>query len=126
MNDGVGIAEAARASGLTAHTLRYYERIGLIVPPPRDASGQRRYTTHDIEWLETLTKLRATGMPIAIMLRYAELVRRGDHTRNARQQLLEEHRAEVVARIKELQRDLKFIDLKIAHYCGESPLKETA
>lgn len=125
MNDGIGIAEAARASGLTAHTLRYYERIGLIVPPPRDASGQRRYTEGDIGWLETLTKLRATGMPIATMLRYAELVRRGEHTHAARMGLLEEHRAEVVARINELQRDLKFLDMKISHYSG-SALKESA
>jgi DNA-binding transcriptional MerR regulator len=75
MEPGITIQEAAQRSGLTAHTLRYYERIGLIHEVGRDVSGHRSYAEQDLEWLAFLTKLRTTGMPIADMCRYAELRR---------------------------------------------------
>ncbi|WP_219468434.1 MerR family transcriptional regulator [Nonomuraea rhizosphaerae] len=114
------IQEAARRSGLSAHTLRYYERIGLIHSVGRDGSGHRDYVETDIRWLAFLTKLRSTGMPIADMCRYAELRRMGEHTFAERQALLERHRERVRARIAELTEDLQVLDHKIATYGGRA------
>jgi DNA-binding transcriptional MerR regulator len=110
------IAEVAALSGLSAHTLRYYERIGLLDPVARVHGGQRRYDAEDLAWLAFLQRLRATGMPIRHMQRYAELRRRGDSTLAARRAVLEAHRDEVLERIAELQRDLATVTDKITHY----------
>ncbi|MFI6323460.1 MerR family transcriptional regulator [Nonomuraea sp. NPDC050556] len=110
------IQEAARRTGLTAHTLRYYERIGLIHSVGRNGSGHRDYDEHDLTWVVFLTKLRTTGMPIADMCRYVELARMGDHTRKERKKMLEEHRDRVRARITELTQDLAALDYKINSY----------
>ena len=115
--DGLTIAEAAERTGISAHTLRYYERIGaLLEPPERAASGHRRYTERDISWITLLTRLRATGMPIATLLRYADLARAGHATAAERRALLIAHRDEVAARIEGLRRDLELIDYKIDSY----------
>ena len=74
------IDEVARRTGLTAHTLRYYERIGLIAPVPRASGGQRRYATADLDWIEFLLRLRDTRMPVAQMLVFARLRAEGDAT----------------------------------------------
>lgn len=111
------IAQVAQRTGLTAHTLRYYERAGLMLePPPRGDNGHRRYTERDTEWIRLLTRLRASGMPIAAMRRYAELVRRGQDTYAARKELLEAHRADVIAKIEQLKDDLEIVDHKIDLY----------
>ncbi|MCF6471580.1 MerR family transcriptional regulator [Nonomuraea sp. MG754425] len=110
------IQEAARRSGLSAHTLRYYERIGLIHSVGRNSSGHRDYAEEDLRWLEFLTRLRTTGMPIAEMCRYAELRRRGPHTADERRELLESHRERVSSRIAQLTQDLKVLDYKIDNY----------
>lgn len=75
--DKLTIQEAAQATGLTTHTLRYYERIGLIHPIDREENTRRRYSTDDIGWIDFLTKLRATGMSIKDMQKYAKLQRQG-------------------------------------------------
>ncbi|HST84891.1 MAG TPA: MerR family transcriptional regulator [Kineosporiaceae bacterium] len=116
MIEGLGIAEAASTIGLTAHTLRYYERIGLAGEPPRGPDGRRRYTEQNLDWLRLITRLRSTGMSIAEMCRYAELVREGPDTVGERRELLESHRDVVRQRIAELQRDLAVIDTKIEKY----------
>ena len=111
------IAEAAERTGLSTHTLRYYERIGALrEPPERDPSGHRRYNERDVSWIVLLTCLRATGMPIAALLRYAELARQGTATAADRKEILLAHRAEVVARIERLGENLAMIDHKIAGY----------
>jgi len=71
------IAEAAGQAGVSAHTLRYYERAGLLAPIERDASGHRRFTAEEVEWIVVCTRLRATGMPIRRIRAYASLVRDG-------------------------------------------------
>src|SRR5215470_2330059 len=109
------VSEAAEKAGLTGHTLRYYERVGLVWSIGRDGAGHRRYTPSQVEWLILLTKLRATGLPIAGMLRYAELVRSGGGEQE-RLDLLRTHRAHVQARLAELTADLALIDYKIAIY----------
>jgi DNA-binding transcriptional MerR regulator len=116
MITGMTIQETAERTGLTAHTLRYYERIGLVWEVDRDSSGHRRYTEDDVGWLVLLTRLRATGMPVRDMLRYAELARRGPQTLAARVELLEEQRERVLARIGELQSDLDLLNYKITAY----------
>ncbi|MFB7946015.1 MerR family transcriptional regulator [Kitasatospora phosalacinea] len=115
------IGEVAAASGLSAHTLRWYERIGLLEPVDRSHAGQRRYSDADLARLAFLTKLRLTGMPVADMVRYVELLRAGDGTRAERRELLVAHRAEVRQRLADLHATLAVIDLKIEHY-GTPPL----
>ncbi|MGW4378663.1 MerR family transcriptional regulator [Kitasatospora sp. NPDC004531] len=115
-----GISEVSAASGLSAHTLRWYERIGLLDPVDRSHAGQRRYSDADLARLAFLTKLRLTGMPVADMVRYVELVRDGNSTRADRRQLLVDHRAEVRQRLADLHATLAVIDRKIELY-GEPP-----
>ena len=112
----VGIREAGRRTGLKPHTLRYYERIGLILHIERDDAGHRLYDDSALSWLVFLTKLRATGMSIQQMCRYADMVREGQATVDARREMLEEHRADVVARIEELTGLLDVLDFKINMY----------
>ncbi|MFC8584926.1 MerR family transcriptional regulator [Streptomyces sp. NPDC057217] len=118
------ISEVAALTGLTAHTLRWYERIGLMPHVDRSHTGQRRFTRRDLDWLAFVGKLRLTGMPVADMVRYAEMVRTGDHTREERRELLEATRRDVLARIDELRDTLAVLDVKIGHYgtvCGGTP-----
>ena len=111
------ISDAAEASGLTAHTLRYYERAGLMLDPvARAVSSHRRYTDEDLRWVELLTKLRATGMPIRRMREYADLVRAGEGTEAARLALLEEHRDAVLRQLDEMRSNLAAIEKKIEIY----------
>jgi DNA-binding transcriptional MerR regulator len=116
---GVTIAEAARRSGVSVHTLRYYERAGLVISPvDRTHGGRRRYRPEDLAWIKICTRLRATGMPIRSIRRYAELVAAGRGNEPERLALLEAHRAEVTARIAELRTNLELIEHKIDVYRG--------
>ena len=110
------IAEAAREAGVSAHTLRYYERAGLFTPIERNGSGHRRFTPEDIEWVILCKRLRATGMPIRRIREYADLVDAGDGNEAARLALLEAHRQEVLERLRETERNLELIDYKIDLY----------
>jgi DNA-binding transcriptional MerR regulator len=117
--EGVTIAEAAHRTGVSVHTLRYYERAGLVISPvDRTSSGRRRYRVLDLKWIIICTKLRATGMPIAGIRRYAELVAAGPGNEAERLALLEAHRADVRAKLAEIQENLKLIDHKIDVYRG--------
>ncbi|WP_327118984.1 MerR family transcriptional regulator [Streptomyces sp. NBC_01341] len=122
--DRYTISEVVALSGLTAHTLRWYERIGLLSHVDRSHTGQRRFTNRDLDWLAFVGKLRLTGMPVADMVRYAELVREGDHTFTERQELLESTRRDVRARIAELQGTLAVLDFKIDFYGGARTASE--
>jgi DNA-binding transcriptional MerR regulator len=113
------IGELARRSGLTAHTIRYYERIGLLPYADRDRSSQRDYDASILIWIEFLGRLKTTGMPIREMLRYAALRERGVGTEAERRDLLEQHRERVRAHVAELQACLLVLDTKIAGYPGE-------
>jgi DNA-binding transcriptional MerR regulator len=116
---GLSIAEAARRTGVSAHTLRYYERAGLVVTPvDRTAGGRRRYHKLDLDWIVICTKLRATGMPIKTIRRYAQLITAGPGNEEERVALMEAHRADVTARLAEIQENLKTIDHKIGVYRG--------
>ena len=113
---GFTIAEAAQASGISAHTLRYYERAGLIGGVDRASSGHRRYSEADLAWINVLQRLRATGMPIRSIRRYAELVQTNDGNEAERLELLREHRDAVRAQLAEVREHLAFIDQKITIY----------
>ena len=116
---GLSIAEAARRTGVSVHTLRYYERVGLAVTPvDRTSGGRRRYHKLDLDWITVCTRLRATGMPIKTIRRYAQLVSAGPGNEQERLALLEDHRADVTCRLAELQESLKLIDHKIDVYRG--------
>lgn len=110
------IAEAAHRSGLSIDTLRYYERIELISPPARDSAGRRAYSDNDLAWLEFLTKLRTTGMPIQLMREYAALCREGEVTAAPRKEILERHRDDVRERVHQLLACLDILDYKIDNY----------
>jgi DNA-binding transcriptional MerR regulator len=117
VDESMSISEAAERTGLSTHTLRYYERAGLMLGDvERASSSHRRYTDADVGWVEFLTKLRSTAMPIARVREYVDLVRLGDDSTPARLELLLAHRAAVVAQLDEMTRSLAAIDHKIALY----------
>ncbi|ANH91350.1 MULTISPECIES: MerR family transcriptional regulator [unclassified Streptomyces] len=116
--DSYTISEVVAFTGLTAHTLRWYERIGLMAHVDRSHTGQRRYSNRDLDWLGLVGKLRRTGMPVADMVRYAELVRQGEQTYGERFELLEATRRDVLSRIAELQDTLAVLDGKIGFYAA--------
>jgi DNA-binding transcriptional MerR regulator len=113
---GLTIKEAAARTGISTHTLRYYERIGLMAPVARAGSGHRRYGEGDLRWVEFLRKLHATDMSIKKMLEYARLVRRGAGTMRARRDLLDRHREDVEKEIEKLRSSLAGIKKKVALY----------
>jgi DNA-binding transcriptional MerR regulator len=118
METGLTVQQASEKTGLSAHTIRYYERIGLIPSIERAANGHRRYSEDDIGWIEFLKCLRSTGMPISEMQRYVELQQEGDATLHDRLALLEAHRRRIKAKIKELNDFLERIEWKIGYYQG--------
>jgi DNA-binding transcriptional MerR regulator len=111
------VQQAAALTGLSEHTLRYYERIGLIQPVPRqESSGHRRYGPADPAKLETLACLRATGMPIEQMRRYFELRSRGAGAAAEQQALLAAHLEELHRRMAALQAHVEYVEHKIAYW----------
>lgn len=110
------ISDLAKRSGLSAHTLRYYERIGLLPYADRDRSGQRDYDASILSWIEFVGRLKTTGMPIRDMLLYAKLADHGKTTFNERREMLEEHRERVRAHVADLETCLRVLDVKIASY----------
>jgi DNA-binding transcriptional MerR regulator len=111
------IGELAKSSGLSVHTIRYYERIGLLPFAARDQSGQRDYDASILRWIEFLNRLKSTGMPIHEMLQYSALAERNG-TEAERCALLSRHRTRVQANIADLQSNLLVLDTKIAGYAG--------
>ena len=109
------IGEAAEKCGLSQHTLRWYERIGLLGTIERGGDGRRRFSDRDLDWLSLLIKLRATGMPVRDMQRYAELVRSGGGEAE-RVELLKRHREEVRRALATQRECLKLLDAKISYY----------
>ncbi|TDC73543.1 MerR family transcriptional regulator [Micromonospora sp. KC606] len=113
-------SEAARLSGFSLDTLRYYEKIGLLNGVSRTSGGRRVFTDDDLGWLGLFRCLRDTGMPIAQMCRYAELAREGEHTARERQELLERHAERVEEQMALLRRQYDHLRDKIRYYEGVS------
>jgi DNA-binding transcriptional MerR regulator len=113
----MSISDVAERTGLSTHTLRYYEREGLMLSPvERTSSTHRRYSETDLTWVVFLTKLRSTAMPIAGMRRYVELARQGESTTAERLELLLMHRMAVARQLEEMTASLAAIDHKIGLY----------
>ena len=112
MESYLTIDEVARRTGLTAYTLRYYERIGLIASIARSTGGQRRYAASDMAWIEFLLRLRTTNMPIGKMQTFARLRGVGDSTVSDRRQMLEEHLTEVLSDIEALRQSADALQAK--------------
>lgn len=118
MTTSLTIAQAAQATGLSVHTLRYYERIGLLDPVERRDNHHRRYTQEDLDWIAFLKKLKATGLPVRAMLRYAELRRAGNTVESVSQRkaLLQAHTLCVQHTLAELQENLAVLQHKLVLY----------
>ena len=107
------IQQVADLSNTSSHTLRYYERIGLIFDVNRASSGHRRYSDSDLEWISFLKQLKRTGMPLEQIKKFAELRRQGDVTARQRRKMLEVQREATKQQIQTLTDCLKMIDYKI-------------
>ncbi|HEU5047239.1 MAG TPA: MerR family transcriptional regulator [Rickettsiales bacterium] len=110
------IGELAKQSGLTVHTIRYYERIGLLPYAVRDKSRQRDYDVSILGWIQFLNRLKMTGMPIREILEYGNLRERGAETAAQRQEMLKRHKKRIEHQMAELEASLSALDVKIALY----------
>ncbi len=110
------IAEVSKKYDISADTLRYYERIGLLPPVPRNKSGIRNYDEESCGWIELMKCMRAAGVQIEALIEYVALFRRGDETLDARKAILIEQRAQLAARMTDMQRSLDRLDYKISMY----------
>jgi DNA-binding transcriptional MerR regulator len=116
VNTRFHIGRLARETGRSVHTIRWYEKQGLVPGVTRDAGGRRVYTEQHIGWLLFLDRLRFAGMPVREMRRYATLAAQGKKTLRERLALLDAHHARTAALIDELQQALRFIERKQAYY----------
>ena len=107
------IQEVSQKTGLTAHTLRYYEKEGLIVGVDRSQGGFRQYTDEDLERLGLIRCLKNTGMSIKEISRFVQLTREGDHTLEERVALLRAHRDQVILKMEEMQQYLDKVNWKL-------------
>lgn len=110
------IAEVSKKYGISADTLRYYERVGLIPPVPRTVGGIRNYDEASCGWIELMKCLRAAGVQIDALVEYTALAQEGEATEAQRKAILLEQRAQLEARIAEMQRSLERLNAKIEWY----------
>ena len=111
------IGEVSELTGLTTHTVRFYEQEGLFFAPVRrNAAGRRVFTAEEVEWLKVCMRLRSSGMPLPQIRRYAELVLKGDGNEAERLELLREHEAKVQQQVADLQEALAIIGHKVELY----------
>ena len=110
------INEVAQKCDLTAHTLRFYDKVGLLPFVSRTPSGIRSFSERDLELIKLICCLKNTGMPIKEIKRYIDMVMEGAVTVETRRQMMVDHRKEVLRQIDELKKNVNLIDLKIAFY----------
>jgi MerR family transcriptional regulator, aldehyde-responsive regulator len=113
------IAEVAEKYNMTADTLRYYERIGLLPPVTRTSGGIRNFTENDCNWVGFIKCMRDAGIPVEALIDYVNMFQQGDSTRAARKELLIEQRRLLQERIEALQKTAEHLDWKIKHYDKE-------
>ena len=116
------IAEVSQKYDISADTLRYYERIGLIPPVPRNKSGIRNYDTESCRWIELMKCMRKAGVQIEALIEYVTLFRQGENTADARKAILVEQREQLMERMEDMQTSLNLLNQKIENY--EHILKE--
>ena len=110
------IAQVSKQYDISADTLRYYERIGLIPPVPRNKSGIRDYDEDSCRWIELMKCMRKAGVQIEALIEYVALFQQGDATVDARKAILIEQRAQLVERMEEMQASLDRLNDKIESY----------
>ena len=110
------IAEVSRMFEISADTLRYYERIGLLPAVPRTSGGIRDYGEKDLGWIEFIKCMRGAGLPIESLIEYVALFQQGDASAQARLEILKEQRTLLRKRLEEMQATLKRLDTKIEGY----------
>ena len=110
------IAEVSERYGLSLDTLRYYERIGLVPPVHRNEGGIRDYNDLDLRRVEFIKCMRSAGLPVEVLIEYVALVQQGDHTIQARKEILREQRELMALRMSEMQKTLSILDRKIEVY----------
>ncbi len=110
------ISEVSKKHDITADTLRYYERIGLIPPVNRNASGIRNYTEEDCSWVHFIKCMRGAGLSIEVLVEYVTMVQQGNSTIKARKELLIEQRIQLSEKIKDMQQTVERLDKKIDGY----------
>ena len=110
------ITEVSQKFGMPQDTLRYYERIGLIPRVNRNKNGIRDYTEQDCKWVEFIKCMRASGLPIEVLIEYVDLFQQGDATIEARKAIFVEQRRLLLERMAEMQRTLERLDYKLAVY----------
>ena len=120
------IAEVSEKHGLSSDTLRYYERIGLIRPVNRNASGIRDYNEIDLRRVDFIKCMRSAGLSIEVLIEYVGLVQQGDETIETRKEILIEQRALLAGRLEEMQKTLDILDHKIEVYEKAVLTKEQA
>ena len=110
------ITEVSKKYGLSADTLRYYERVGLIPKVNRNKSGIRDYTERDCGWVEFIKCMRSAGLPIEALIEYVTLYQQGDETIEARREILIEQRRQLIEKFNEMKSTLEHLDMKIEKY----------
>lgn len=110
------ISEVSKKYDLSQDTLRYYERIEMIPPVNRTASGLRDYTEQDCRWVELAKCMRSAGLPVEVMIEYLKLYQRGDETISARMELLVEQREQLLAQKAAIESTLERLNYKISRY----------
>lgn len=112
----MNIQKFSEITNISSHTIRYYEKIGLLRNISRNSSGHRWFTEKDIVWIEFIKRLKDTGMPLDNILKYADLRGEGDSTSELRMQILEDHAVMLEEKIAEDEHHLKKLKEKIKHY----------
>lgn len=110
------ITEVSRKYDITADTLRYYEKIGLIPPVPRTKGGVRNYDEDSCRWIELMKCMRRAGVQIEALIEYVALYKQGDETLDARKAILIEQRSQLIGRMEDMQASLKRLNEKIELY----------
>ncbi len=112
----MNIREFSEITGISSHTIRYYEKIGVFRKINRNDSGHRSFTDEDVVWAEFIMRLKSTGMPLEQILEYADLRDQGLHTANSRMEILETHARNLADKISKEQYNLEKLKEKIDYY----------
>lgn len=120
----MNISKASEVAGVSADTLRYYEKIGLIPAVDRDRNGNRNYKEEDFKWIEFAKRMRTAGLSINVLSEYLHLFKEGDSTIEERYTLLQEQRSELQERIGQMQKTLDRLDQKILNYDSQLVKRE--
>lgn len=116
LQDTLTIGQVSALTGLSTHTLRFYEQEGLLAPVQRDAAGRRVFVQQEVGWLRVCTKLRSSGMPLPEIRRYAQLAREGAGNEEERLEILRRHEERVRQQVADLQEALDIIHWKVEIY----------